>query len=86
MGARAEGPLRTDPADELRPESFALEDVMAANGRPRAADSAARRAEFLRLLLAGTDCGQAIKAARIKPERAAAILAEIARPLLSKAA
>jgi hypothetical protein len=55
-------------------------------GRPRGAESKRRAAKFLDLLIAGEDCPAAIRAARIKPERAAAILAEIARPLLSKAA
>ena len=62
------------------------EDTMAATGRPRAADSAARRAEFLRLVLDGVPCDEAAQRARVKPERALAILTPLVRPLLARAA
>lgn len=61
---------------------------MAANaGRPRAAESAARRREFLRLVVAGVPGDEAARKARIKPERALAILTHPdIRPLLAAAA
>lgn len=61
---------------------------MAGNhGRPRAADSDARRREFLRLVVAGVPGDEAARQARIKPERALAILTHPdVRPLLSQAA
>lgn len=84
---RAKGTSLSCPRfGEARSAPASLEDPLAATGRPRGADSRARRATFLRLILEGTECGEAIKLARIKPERAAAILAEIARPLIEKAA
>ena len=59
--------------------------VMAA-GRPRGAESKRRRDEFLRLVLDGVDPAEAAKTARVKPERALALLGPIVRPLLAKAA
>lgn len=55
-------------------------------GRPRKADTNARRDEFLRLVFEGVDLAEAAKRARVKPERALAILSPIVRPLLAKAA
>lgn len=55
-------------------------------GRPRAHESIARRDEFLRLIFAGVACDEAARLARVKPERALAILTPLVRPLLAKAA
>ena len=55
-------------------------------GRPRAHESNARRDEFLRLVLDGVPCDEAARRARVKPERALAILSPFLRPLLAKAA
>jgi hypothetical protein len=55
-------------------------------GRPRDAESKARAREFLRLLSEGVDAPAAAKRARVKPERALAILTPIVQPLFSKAA
>lgn len=56
-------------------------------GRPRAADSDARRLEFLRLVVSGVPGDEAARTARIKPERALAILTHPdVRPLLAQAA
>jgi hypothetical protein len=56
-------------------------------GRPRAADSDARRREFLRLIVAGVPGDEAARQARIKPTRALAILTHPdVRPLLARAA
>lgn len=55
-------------------------------GRPRKAETNARRDEFLRLVFAGVDLDEAAKLARVKPERALAILTPFVRPLLAKAA
>lgn len=55
-------------------------------GRPRDAESRARRDEFLRLVSEGVTCDEAAKRARVKPERALAILSPFVLPLLGKAA
>jgi hypothetical protein len=43
-------------------------------GRPKAAESERRRVEFVRLVAAGTPLVEAARIARIKPERALALL------------
>jgi hypothetical protein len=81
--------LRPEPPTEAAlssPEAVVAESKFGGVGRPSKEESLARRAEFLRLVSEGAGCDEAIKAARIKPERAAAILLEFARPLLAKAA
>lgn len=55
-------------------------------GRPRDAESKARRDEFLRLVFDGVELDEAARRARVKPERALAILSPIVRPLLARAA
>lgn len=72
-------------------EFVSEEDAMAepphgAVGRPREAESRARRDEFLRLVFDGVDCDEAARRARVKPERALAILTPIVRPLIARAA
>jgi hypothetical protein len=66
--------------------SASQEVGMAEIGRPRADVSRARREHFLRLVLDGVSCEEAAKLARVKPERALAILTPLVRPLLAKAA
>lgn len=55
-------------------------------GRPSTEDSLARRDEFLRLVFDGVPCDDAARLARVKPERALAILTPILSPLLARAA
>lgn len=55
-------------------------------GRPRKAETNARRDEFLRLVFEGVPLKEAAKRARVKPERALDILSPFVSPLLAKAA
>lgn len=50
---------------------------MADRGRPRHAESAARRMEFVRLVLAGSQLKEAAIESQIQPLRALAILDEL---------
>lgn len=45
-------------------------------GRPRGAESDARRREFVRLIASGAEFHQAAREARVQPFRALAILSE----------
>jgi hypothetical protein len=55
-------------------------------GRPRKADTIARRDEFLRLVFEGVPLKEAARRARIKPERALDILTPLVSPVLAKVA
>lgn len=62
-------------------ETDSLEDAMI--GRPRAAESNARRREFIRLIVMGVDFDVAARDAQIKPERALKLLSHPdIRPLI----
>ncbi len=55
-------------------------------GRPSLEEIERQQREFRHLIAAGVDVEEAAKQARIKPERALAVLAPIVRSLLTRAA
>jgi hypothetical protein len=66
---------------------MASTSVFGGMGRPSSAESDRRRREFLRLVVDGVPGDEAARIARIKPERALAILTHPdVRPLLGLAA
>lgn len=80
--------LRPEPPDDEAASLFQEASVskFGGIGRPSSEDSRARRDEFLRLVFEGVPCEEAAKLARVKPERALAILSPLISPLLAKAA
>jgi len=74
-------------AGDLRVSGGRMASAFGGVGRPSIAESARRRREFLRLVVEGVPGDEAARRARIKPERALAILTHPdVRPLLAAAA
>lgn len=90
------GALPPDALGELRPQAASDGGLCVSGGqmtrrfdgvgRPSNAEIKRQQREFRRLVVAGVDIEEAAREARIKPERALAVLTPIVRSLLARAA